>query len=365
MKVSLLVVLFMGLGVCIGYSQISISDTSFPIIGDSIYVSSTSSFDSTSGIQTGLNQTWDFQQISQNSSIGYYYRDPATGNNHAAFSSANLMMTTSQNPMSENYLFSNPTSLQFLGMAGNFGPFPVNLKYNPSVPEVFVPTGLGDKHITASQARNSFPSSILPDSILNQLPIKPDSFRITIAWADTISMSGSGILKLPEESYPVVQFNHGFRTTTTLEMYIPFLGWQDITSLFPGSENLNTAGHEFIYWSPEVRGFVAKVGKQRPNARYRLEYRTNWKLNNKLKTAPIETVAQISPVPADKILNISFSDQMITYNVQILDIQGKVMWKGNISGDQIIEVGSWVKGLYLIQAENLDGVRFTGRVLKL
>jgi len=90
------------------------------------------------------------------------------------------------------------------------------------------------------------------------------------------------------------------------------------------------------------------VGKQRPTARYRLEYRTNWKLNNKLKTAPIETVAQISPVPADKILNISFSDQM-----------------GNISGDQIIEVGSWVKGFYLIQAENLDGVRFTGRVLKL
>jgi len=346
-------------------AQVTISSNSFPKIGDTLFFGNTNNFDSIGSRRTGANVIWDFSNIVANQNLQYIYKDPSQSPNGTNFPSASILFYSSSNPGNESFLRADQDALLILGGSSSFNFVPAALKYQPPIPEVFVPSSIGDRRITASVSRTAFSSAVLPDSILDQLPIKPDSFRISLNWADTLVFTGEGIVKLPSKDIPAVQFNHRTKTTFGIEIFLPFFGWTDITGTFPGAADLSRSINQDIFYSPDYRGLIAAAFRGGGIQQSILQFRLSNKLSVFNEKGRLEEVAQLFPIPADKRLELSFNNPVTLWDIKIFDLQGKEVWKGNAASSAIIELSSWTKGFYIINIENKKGERFSGRFLKI
>ncbi|HEX5625550.1 MAG TPA: hypothetical protein VFX48_06010, partial [Saprospiraceae bacterium] len=191
------------------------------------------------------------------------------------------------------------------------------------------------------------PSNILPDSILNLLPLKPDSFRINFKTKFAKEVDAWGSLKLPAKTWDVQRERRVTNSQTTVDAKVtkPFpLGWIDVTALAAGIfagffGDLNTTSYAFV--SNETKGLIALINMDTTGNPISIQYKPDDQIQ--VKTTEAGTANTI------ELLQNPVSDQLVVRLPNGIDA-GSILhiydaWGHLIMEPRVLDAGSSILDL--------------------
>lgn len=279
----------------------------------------------------GADQTWQFSNLQAPFPESYFVRniDPAV--DPAEFSDADFKIEF--NASLTGYYKKQGTYLRFLGTAG-MDPLELGLNVpvrieDDGVIERKFPLRYGDQYESDGAILVAFASEDLPREVLEQLPIRPDSFRIKSAVNRVSEIDGWGTLLTEAGNFQVLREKRVESFEVSLEAKFLFLPWQDITDLLPENDLLgNYQINSFHYLSTEAKEPIAIVYTDE-NERdiERVEFKSGdiiTKLSH-LKTNRPSVLA--FPNPAIISVRYQFSNLPTgKYQLKIFSLLGKELW---------------------------------------
>jgi len=245
--------------------QITVTSSSFPIVGDTLRTAVDGAPDGILITAPGGNQVWDFSSL-QGVMTEVAIRPASEGANADLFPNANLLFSVGADVMGgETYASTNTSIYQ---LTGYVGPDPANLGINVRVPfsppivERRAPMNFFDINNTEYAILVALPADSLPNEITNDLPIVPDSIRLRVAATRTDVVDGWGSLTIPGGTYEVLREKRTEIRETLVEARVgigPFATWVDVTeflgSEFLGPDTLTT----YIFVSDQEKENIAEV----------------------------------------------------------------------------------------------------------
>jgi hypothetical protein len=248
-------------------AQPIITNAYFPVIGDSLKISvaNTATSQRIRMSAAGANQTWNYNFLrSVNPSRatyteGYVAPDSTT---LSVFPAADLVRISTETGQKEAY---NKTTTRFelLGYEGvslGFVNLPLRPTFNQPVLERRASLIYNTTNNNASSFSISFASSLIPDTILAALPIRPDSFRVRFQTIRSDKTDAWGKLLIPGGSYDVMRERRFEQTETKIEAQIANILWLDITTLvLNGNRPPKDTTLTYYFWSHAVKEPIAMV----------------------------------------------------------------------------------------------------------
>ncbi len=241
----LLALVMLGFGTSI-QAQITITNATFPALGDTLHFAFDTSPDVFVFTPPGGNQNWDFSSLTADFAQQQIFKSPATGTAIAAFPGATVLYL---NNNLENYLSVSNQAVAFLGY---YGADPIGLgfnaaiKYNPPIVERRSPVNFFDINQISSGLLLPVSAADVPGTIVNQLPVRPDSLRIRIAINRLDVVDAWGNVTIPGGTYPVLREKRTQFREFRLDAKVPPLGWLDVTDVAIQSLGLTTLGVDTI-----------------------------------------------------------------------------------------------------------------------
>ncbi len=358
-------------------AQITISNTYFPNVGDTISsVNITPLLGEIPITAGGGNQLWDFSQVQTNGVVSSdTYIDPATVDTLGAFPSANLALSGNGNGVT--YFRKDDTSFELLGFVGldptGFG---LNLvtSFQPPLVDRTAPLDFLDLNTYSTAAVVPFGADVLPGGVFDSLPLAPDSIRILVeldqvdlvdAWG-TVTLTGN-------KSYEVLRQKRVQTTETRLEIKVPILDWLDVTDQF-GGQSGGFLGMDTIvtmtYWAEGVPEPIAEMtldGDEENVTSF--TYRNDEIITS---TVPIERAGyeNVYAYPNPAINYAKFDCVNLKpdfYDLKIYNILGLEAYTERyfISGNKMLKVdlGDFRKGTYLYSLVDTTGKVITTKRL--
>lgn len=353
------------------WAQITVTKATFPKVGDTLKTV----FDGVpSGVDistTGPEQAWNFSKL----------QGLTRSNTLSAASS-----TSSQNPFSKAemishspsvgkyYLRTSDTKIEYLGMEGE-DPFGMGLKvqqkFSPPLIERRTPLNYKDKKTNRSSSTLSFASDDLPRSLINYLPIRPDSLRFRIKLLRQDVVDSWGILTIPGGDYEVLREKRTEITETFLDSKISPLPWLDISDVV--DENLLPIGKDtsvqyYFFAEDEVEPIAIVQADPRTNTALSVEYKANNVQTNinYVNRGKADFLAYPNPAIEDvrfEFLNLPRGE----YTLTIYNILGVEVWSKDylINTDKTVKVdlADFRKGTYLYSLANEKGKTITTKRL--
>lgn len=348
---------FLSLGVS---AQTTITNAVRPAVGDSFSYRYDTVVASLVLGTPGPNQSWDFSNLNSNVRRSEVYLPKSAGANAASFPTADAVVFQG---ITEMYYRMYANRVDLLGTATRGGgPIPglggANVFPKPATvlryPENYLDS-------LSYQTINSvaFSSSILPDSLLNSLPLKPDSFRVNFNTKFHKVADAWGTLKLPAKSWEVLREKINTVSKTTIDAKVQFLGWIDVTGLASGLfagffGDLNTTAYAFI--SNETKGYIAYITTDSLGLPAAVQYKPDDRIQLQTANGTNSIALNLYPNPAQDVLivsNNSLPGERYTY--RIVDVNGKTIQSAKI---QLIENES-----HSIQIHGLKAATYTFQLL--
>lgn len=324
-------------------AQTTITSAVRPAVGDSFNYRYDTVVGSIIPGNPGPNQIWDFSSLNSTVRRSEVYLPKSAGMNSASFPTADAVVFSG---ITEMYYRMYANRVDLLGNATRGGgPIPglggANVFPKPATvlryPEKYLDT-LSYQTISSV----AFSSSILPDSLLNLLPLKPDSFRINFNTKFHKEADAWGTLKLPAKSWEVLREKINTVSKTTIDAKVQFLGWIDVTTLASGLfagffGDFNNTAYAFI--SNETKGYIAYVTTDSLGLPAAVQYKPDDRIQLKTTHEGNSIALSLYPNPAQGFLSVS--NQYLhsgTYPYRILDITGKPIQSGKL---QLVENESY------------------------
>jgi len=219
---------------CFLQAQVTISSATFPKVGDTLRTVFADPLPSALSVgNVGGPQTWDFSGLTMGQRNNQVFVPASTGKDAAAFPESNLLL---KNGGQELYLKSSATKIEALGFAGE-NPFfdaPLLVKYSKRPVFRVAPLTFISTTNSTAEFRIDIGTSIIPDTLLANLPIKPDSIRIQFNNTDKGLMDAFGTLKLQGKSFSVLR--EKVESITETKLFIKLFGlWIDPLPLLGGN----------------------------------------------------------------------------------------------------------------------------------
>ncbi len=340
-------------------AQITITDTYFPLSGDTLKTA----FD---GMPSGIvinppggstDQNWDFSSA-QGMSREVVYRPASEGGASAEFPSADLFIQI--DPVGETYYKKTASTFELVGYQGldpaNLG-ISIIVHLNPTLIERRAPLNFIDFGNSYSAILLPFAAEDIPGGILDSLPITPDSIRIRIAIDRTNVVDGWGKVTIPGGVYDVLREKQIEERNTLIDVKIgigPFSQWiEDVTVPgldFLGKDTITT----YSFYNDEEKEAIAivTVDNQDNDIVNAVEYKDNGIQTNirYVNTGKPDLIAYPNPAIDDVRIDF-FNLPSSVYTLKIYNILGIVVMekKYNISGDRSekISLTNLRKGTYL------------------
>lgn len=346
--------------------QTVITNSVLPQIGDSLYFAVDTTYSSDEFRKSGPNQQWNFQNVSMNGSQSLVYRPVSEGINAASFPSASAMVRQGIN---EQYFKFYLDRIELLG-TGTLGGGPIpgiggaNVFPKPVTIQRF-PESYRDTLSYTTKNSIALSSAILPDSILNLLPLKPDSFRILFSVRFEKEADGWGTLELPNKSWNVLREKRITSNQTSVEAKVPILGWIDVTALVSGIfgnffGTINTVSYAFI--SNETKGLIAEINVDTLDNPVRLLYKPDDKTFTSTDNFDSASDFSVFPNPCSEQLYLKLNnakDKVNFYQIQMID--GRTISSGyievNNNDPAEIKVQDLNPGMYQILLYSKNGNR--------
>ena len=223
------------LSVTLVSSQITVTNTTFPAIGDTLKTRITSNPSSPVNVgSTNGPQTWNFNFLNSGGFISNeIYVSPSLGTQSAAFPDANLMILSEDGQ--EQYLKVSPTKLEALGFGGENGFLPTNLaiKYTDKPVLRVAPLNFITTNNSSGKFNVDLGTDILPDSLLAGLPFTIDSIRIQFSGATSGLVDAYGTLLIQNKTFEVLREKSTVISKTSLFVKL-FGNWIDPTPFLGG-----------------------------------------------------------------------------------------------------------------------------------
>ncbi len=188
-----------------------------------------------------------------------------------------------------------------------------------------------------------FAANILPDSLLNLLPVRPDSLRIDFASIRTDKVDAWGTLKIPGGTFDVLRERRFTIDETRIEMKVNLLRiWVDITPILFNTPQGNPSRDttiSYYFWSNTAKEPIAVATvKGLTDSASSIDYKY-------FLVSPVENAVSNdskiklypNPVSSAFYLDLEPAGQFV---LTLNDATGKVLWKQNIesAGHQTIQI---------------------------
>ena len=343
--------------------QITITDTYFPSGGDSL-VTATANAGTTAFLRitpaSATAQTWDYSYLRARTATARTverFRSLSTVTDTAilrAFPGADLVIADSAGQLA--VYNKTTTRFELLGFYGA-GLGTLNLGLNP----VFVPASLERRANLLFNSTNNnrtgfnlaFSTDIIPDTLLANLPIRPDSMRIRFqtnrqdkvdAWGK-IKIPGSGEINcLRERRYEI--------TETKIEMHIPrTIFWLDVTSvLLTGNTLPKDTTIVYNFWSPTAKEPLVSITTKNDTNAVSVDYK--WLPINTptVDTEGSQIGLKVYPNPVKNVLFVEINNVKSThYAVRIFNIFGQQVLEKNIENSvSSVDMSTLSNGTYFL-----------------
>lgn len=344
-------------------AQITVSRENFPAIGDTLLIAVDNLPSNISITPGGADLRWDFSSLQAPFVRQIPVRRVNEGEQSADFPNANQLVPLIFD--GEAYYRSTNSTYEMVGIFGK-DPFGFNIKtstrFSPPIIERRAPMRYRDERTARSAFSFTFSTDDLPDSVLDQLPITPDSLGIRIASTRQDVVDAWGKLIIPGDIYNVLREKRTEIREPRVDARIGFLGWQDITNLIPNSALIRKDTTVYYYFfSNEVKEPIAIVTMDKSGKRpLRVEYRASERITDVQNVQALKPGVYAFPNPA--IVNVRFEFSNLppgNYKLTIYNILGSVVWseRYSINGQRIekVDISNLRKGTYLYSLQNERG----------
>ncbi len=214
-------------------SQIIISNSYFPVKGDSLkFYTDDSPADYDLSVQGG-NQNWDFTSLVNKNPSFRAFADAKICDVDKKFTDAELCETTNGFSVFYNV---KANVFEKIGEQGEFNqglPIPNATRYSPAQIERRAPLKFFDFNNSKYNQNFSFSTAFLPDSLLGTLGGLLDSIRFKIAGERIDLVDGWGTCKIPGGTFNVLREKRTEVRDTKIEVHTAF-GWLDVSTFLGG-----------------------------------------------------------------------------------------------------------------------------------
>lgn len=241
-RFALLFLLFLG-SIPITWSQITITNSVFPVAGDTLFYAVDNAPSGIVITPPGADQKWDFSGLQKTFTQQEIYRDASEGSAYASFPNATLVIQNDSMLGPESYLRVTPQQVTLLGFSGG-GPLTLGIDldviFSPPLVQQRAPVKFFDITNSNSNILVAFPADLLPGG--GQLPVSPDSIRVRVSISNLDVVDGWGTLTIPGGTYEVLRERRTTYTETRIDAKIQPIGWLDVTDLAGQFIGLNGLG---------------------------------------------------------------------------------------------------------------------------
>ncbi len=247
MKKLLLFCLFVWEGIHPVTAQITITNSVFPVVGDTFHYAFGNQPGAINQIFTppGGGQAWNLSNLQPTQTWNQIMQNPASGSAQASFPGASILY----NPLnSASQVYLQVTGTQILDM-GYFGLDELGLGLNllfdkiPNLEESWVPVNFFDLHQSTSNVLSAFDAPIAPPILLNLAPTA-DSFRIQVTYQRVSTIDAFGTLAIPGGTFDVLRKKRTEYKSIAVDVKVAPLGWIDISTI--GGQQIFPLGTDTI-----------------------------------------------------------------------------------------------------------------------
>ncbi len=178
----------------------------------------------------GMDKTWDFMSLSSGQQEMTVVQPASSGTAGNAFPDAEIYIPFGAG---ELYLKNTATVMEQVGFAGDMAGFNTVTPFIPRGKYRVAPLQYGDTYDDQSGVAFTIPADQIPFIDSLGLPIEPDSIRVTQLFETQAEVDAWGVVRLPNDNmeYDALRVRKTQTTDTKIEVYLPFIGWNDVTDI--------------------------------------------------------------------------------------------------------------------------------------
>lgn len=350
-------------------AQITVTSSTFPEVGDTLL---TGTDNMPANIQVGTpgpDREWNFKSLQSPIVLRTVVKAAAEGEAAASFPNADLVFKLNDN--AEGYYSVSNSTLELVGLSGTD---PLNLgievmpKLNDPQIERRAPLNYGDNNTSEVKITYAVSADDIPQELLQDLPITPDSLRIRLQLDREDEVDAWGTMSIPGGTYDVLREKRILEQDIRLDAKIGFLGWQDITDIVLEVTNLgadvlgNNRIVRYHYWSNTEKEAIAVVTMDQNEANpISVTFKAEDILSDLVETADkLQPGVLAFPNPAMVHTNFQFVRlKPGKYRLVIYNLVGSEVWHRDyhISGPltERVNISQLKKGTYLYALQDQRG----------
>lgn len=346
-------------------AQIQIPAGQLPVAGDTLLFSTDNL---PSNIRVGVpgeNLRWDFSTLQAPYVRRTGWLPAAEGKGFALFPGADLLLPLGDQIESYYQLRNQGRSLYRLGaLSSDLLDLGIEGTIVYSEPELYLRTPLvfGDQFSHTYAFQQTIAADQLPDFLLEELPISPDSFRVSLVAERTDVVDAWGRMLIPGGFYDVLREKRTTVQRLKLEAKLGPFPWSDITDLlrdedFPNERTIV----EYYFLSNETQNPVAMV-EMGPDERFvrRVTFRSSPLTTDIREIDDLQPGVYAFPNPAIITVRFEFTNLPPgNYQLSMRNILGIEVWREDyyLTGNRTerVDISNLRKGTYLYSLKDDQG----------
>lgn len=312
----------------IGFGQITVGSNTFPVSGDTLRTIVDGMPEGIDLLTPGPNKNWVFTSLQAPFTQEMVFEDPSQGSKNVPEAS----MVVKSGEVFERYYKSFGNKIEEIAYK-TVDPITNQIEVFAYYvePVLFRKAPMEYGYIFEHESKIPFTISteIIPDTLLDMLPIVPDSIRFILVTERKDSIDAWGTLELPAASFEVLREKSTIYTSTEIEAFV-FGAWIEVPNeLIDPEGNLlqNDTTFSYQFYSNESKEIVASVNVDEDDNANSVTYKADDIKNNIPVIQPGETNIIIYPNPSYGDVRFEFvSFKPGTYRVDVRTVIGKKIW---------------------------------------
>jgi|GEM_PF-3253777 len=320
-------------------SQVAIDTITYAYPGDTIVRYADLTPENVEITDAGGDQLWQWMLSDSLVQIASF----DTNDRKTDYPFATIKMTEN---LRESYFFINDINW---GLQGFVAEDPVGLGlvvssfYSPAFSQEYAPVVFEDTVVQVFGVFTGIPLSIIPDSVLETLPVIPDSLRLKVSTLVIDDIDAWGELEINGSSIDVLRQRRENRIAIAVEAKVSILPWVDITDLLldfvdslPGGITLTDTFVSYRFLAPGYEMPIADLTVDDDNVVTSVVFQADVLSANR-EVVFTSSEIKIFPNPTSGEINISLENSEHDIDrIVIMDLAGRLVQVNQIISNQDI-----------------------------